>query len=330
MIPAQPLVTLVVVPRERFGVALRSLESIYADTSFPFRLIYVDAGSPPTVSSALAAQARIREFDLFRVDRLLAPNEARNLVLPRVQTRYVVFLDNDVVVAPGWLEALVRCAEETGADLVGPLYLVGELPGDFVHMAGGALHIEESGGHRRLVEKHLYAGRKLPDIPASLERQQTDLLEFHCLLARTERLQSLGPLDERYLSTAEHIDLCLAVRARGGTVYVEPKARISYIPPKALEPSDLPFFRIRWSEAWTQTSFSRLRERWDFAKDSPYFEDNLRWMRSHRRLPFAPTQRALQRVFGPRLARYPLMAIAAYEVALNRWLIPNARRPGSP
>ncbi|HEV2063023.1 MAG TPA: glycosyltransferase [Thermoanaerobaculia bacterium] len=330
MIPAEPLVTLIVVPRERFGVALRSLESIYADTHFPFRLIYVDAGSPPAVSRALAARAQARGFELLRVDPFLAQNEARNLVLLRVQTRYVAFLDNDILVAPGWLEALVRCAEETGADLVGPLYMVGEPPGDFVHMAGGTVQIEEAGGRRRLVESHLYAGRKLPDIPVVLRRQQTELLEFHCLLARTACLQSLGPLDERYLSTGEHIDLCLAVRARGGTVYFEPEARISYLPPKTLDPADLPFFRLRWSEAWTKASFSRLRERWDLAEDSPYFEENLLWMRSHRRLPLAPVQRALQRLLGRRLARYPLMALALYEVALNRWLIRNARRPRSP
>ena len=80
MISAEPLVTLIVVPRERFGVALRSLESIYANTQFPFRLIYVDAGSPAAVARALAAQAKARGFELLRVDSLLAPNEARNLV----------------------------------------------------------------------------------------------------------------------------------------------------------------------------------------------------------------------------------------------------------
>jgi cellulose synthase/poly-beta-1,6-N-acetylglucosamine synthase-like glycosyltransferase len=329
MIPASPLVTLIVVPRERFGVALRSLESIYANTQFPFRLIYVDAGSPPAVAGALAAEAKARDFELLRVDRLLSPNEARNLVLPGVTTCYVAFLDNDVVVAPGWLEALVRCAEETGADLVGPLYMVGELPGDFVHMAGGTVRIEEVGGRRRLTEKHLYAGRRLKDIPTVLERQETELLEFHCLMARTARLRELGPLDERYLSTGEHIDLCFEVRKRGGTVYLEPESRISYIPPKRLEPAELPFFRLRWSEAWTEASFSRLRERWDLAEDSPYFDDNRRWMRSHRRLPFAPAQRVLQRLLGPRLARYPLAALAMSEVGFNRLRFPTARRPGT-
>ena len=41
-----PLVTVVVVPRERFGVTSRSLEAIYANTPAPFPLVYVDGGSP--------------------------------------------------------------------------------------------------------------------------------------------------------------------------------------------------------------------------------------------------------------------------------------------
>jgi len=42
----QPLTTIVVVPRERFGFAIKSLESLFDRTEPPFHLVYVDAGSP--------------------------------------------------------------------------------------------------------------------------------------------------------------------------------------------------------------------------------------------------------------------------------------------
>ena len=38
---------------------------------------------------------------------------------------------------------------------------------------------------------------------------------------------------------------------------------------------------------------------------------------------------ALQRLLGPRLARYPLAALAMSEVGLNRLRFPTARRPGT-
>src|SRR5690349_3158255 len=123
---SEPLVTVVVVPRERFSVARRALESLYAHTPEPFRLVYIAAGAPAPLRRHLAAEARARGFQLVEDQRALSPNQARNLGLQHADTRYVVFIDNDAVPEPGWLGALVRCAEETGAWIVGPLYYIGE------------------------------------------------------------------------------------------------------------------------------------------------------------------------------------------------------------
>ncbi len=41
-------VTIVVVPRERFSVTQRSLENVYAETDYPFTLVYVDGNSKPS------------------------------------------------------------------------------------------------------------------------------------------------------------------------------------------------------------------------------------------------------------------------------------------
>lgn len=47
----QPKVTLIVNPRERFSYARQSLESIYANTEYPFNLVYVDVCSPNQTSN---------------------------------------------------------------------------------------------------------------------------------------------------------------------------------------------------------------------------------------------------------------------------------------
>ena len=114
------------VPREAFSQTKRSLETIYARTKGPFKLVCIDGGSPPIVKQYLEQASREKGFVLLRTDDYLIPNHARNLVLDHVNTEYVVFVDNDVLVAPGWLDALVRCADETGAWLVGPLYFESE------------------------------------------------------------------------------------------------------------------------------------------------------------------------------------------------------------
>jgi GT2 family glycosyltransferase len=319
-------VTLVVVPRERFSAASRSLESVYENTPPPFRLVYVDGGSPLKIARYLAEQSRARSFEIIRRDRFLSPNEARNIGFARASGRYVVFLDNDLLVTPGWLDALVQCAEETGADLVGPLYGVGSPDTGFVHMAGGRVRIEEARGERRLFEEHRFAGRAIAEIGVGLRREPTELVEFHCMLARVSTLKRLAPLDERLLSTAEHIDICLAVAAQGGKVYFEPSSRVSYLPPEALDRTERRYFQLRWSEAWTRATFLHLCEKWNLSHDDPYISQHVRWLRSHRRLALKPVQGKLVAALGPRLARWPLRSLAVCEVAWNRWMIRDPER----
>src|SRR5512134_3333559 len=132
-----PDVTIVVVPRDHFSDTRESLESIYANTDLPFDLVYLDGRSPPRIARYLREQSTARGFRLIRTAHYLSPNSARNLGAQAVQTRYVVFIDNDVVVAPNWLGPLVECAEETGASITGPLSFESRPLHTHVHFAGG-------------------------------------------------------------------------------------------------------------------------------------------------------------------------------------------------
>ncbi|MFN9673614.1 MAG: glycosyltransferase family 2 protein, partial [Microcystis sp.] len=91
-----PKVTLVVVPRERFSFTMTSLENIYEMTDIPFKLVYVDGGSPAPIRDYLKKQSQEKGFELIRTEHYLIPNVARNMGLQWVTTPYVVFVDNDV------------------------------------------------------------------------------------------------------------------------------------------------------------------------------------------------------------------------------------------
>ena len=71
-------VTIIVAPGERFSLAPRSLRSLAAHTAPPFRLVYVDAGSPVAVRNEIAALAARHGFTVIRNERPLPPNQARN------------------------------------------------------------------------------------------------------------------------------------------------------------------------------------------------------------------------------------------------------------
>jgi GT2 family glycosyltransferase len=268
----EPIVTLVVVPRERFSYTQESLESIYEHTEFPFKLIYVDGNSPQKVRRYLETQAQEKDFKLIRTDYYLSPNHARNIGLSHVDTKYLVFVDNDVVFSPGWLKALVNCAEETGAAVVGPLMCEKKPIHQRVHFAGGESHVViDVKGRRHLREKMYKQGQNAVELRPKLQRTQTELSEFHCTLVRTEIFEQIGYLDEAMLNTKEHLDFCMNVAKVGETIYFEPDSLVTYVPGPPLELSDLHFYMLRWSDAWTLGSLQRIREKWDLSEDG-YFQ----------------------------------------------------------
>ncbi|MEL6222702.1 MAG: glycosyltransferase [Cyanobacteria bacterium J06627_8] len=281
-----PKVTIVVSPRERFSYARESLESIYAHTSVPFHLIYVDGGSPQSVQAYLETQSKERGFQLIRTDYYLAPNQARNLGLSYVKTPYVLFIDNDVAVTPGWCDRLLQCAEETNATVVCPLTCIGKPLHQTIHLAGGearlVLEIIGDQSRYKVHEKHYFVNRQVAEVKDKLHRRQCEFAEFHCMFVRTDIFQRTGLLDEKLLSTREHIDFCLTVAQSNGTIFCEPSSVVTYVPEVLYRWADLSYFMLRWSDAWEEKSLKHFRKKWNLPKKDKYFKKRYRRM-GHRR-----------------------------------------------
>ena len=282
---ALPAITVVVVPRERFSYTQQSLESIYQYTNLPFELVYVDGGSPKSVQHYLSKAAAERGFTLLRTEHFLAPNQARNLGLGQVKTDYVLFIDNDVHVSYGWLERLWECAQETDATVVCPLTCIGQPLHQKVHLAGGEARIftELNGDQtqRRVHEKHYFVNRSVADVQDQLHRRVCEFAEFHCMLVKRCIFTQIGLLDEKLLSTREHIDFCLNVSQTGGKIYCEPDSVVTYVPDILYRWSDLAFFMLRWSDEWELKSLKRFRKKWNLDKDK-YFKKRYKRL-GHRR-----------------------------------------------
>ncbi|MFG6093654.1 glycosyltransferase [Leptothoe sp. ISB3NOV94-8A] len=285
----QPNVTIVVSPRERFSYAQTSLESIYEHTQLPFELVYVDGGSPKPVQEYLEIQAKEKSFELIRVDHMLTPNQSRNIGLAQVKTPYVAFVDNDVVVSPGWLGALVQCAEETNAAIVGPLTCQDEPVHETIHFANGVARIIiDVKGRRRLREKMTRQGQRVVDTLSKLQRSTAELVEFHCMLVSMDVFEKMGPLDERFLNTKEHVDLCMAVAEAGRSIYFEPSSVITYVPGISWNWADLHFYMLRWSDTWETISLEHLKQKWNLSEDAYFTQKHkaLGWRR--RRMILSP------------------------------------------
>ncbi|MGK7947902.1 MAG: glycosyltransferase family 2 protein [Xenococcaceae cyanobacterium] len=278
-----PQVTIIVVPQERFSYTELALESLYEHTCIPFSLVYVDGNSPARIQSYLEEQSQLKRFTLVRRDRYLTPNQARNIGLSYAKTKYVVFVDNDLVFTPNWLEKLINCAEETEATVVCPLICNGESSPQKVHFAGGEAHIivETKGDEiiRKVYEEHYFVDNSLVEVQDWLQRRQSELAKFHCMLVRQDIFEEIGCLDEQLLNTKEHIDFCLSLTQAGGTIYCEPSSIVTHVTGK-IEWSDLPFFYLRWNDDWESATLQHFNRKWnltDREQDLQLDESMINW-----------------------------------------------------
>ncbi|MGH1490167.1 MAG: glycosyltransferase family 2 protein [Acidimicrobiales bacterium] len=311
------MVSIVVTPRERFGLSRASLESIYANTTVDFRLIYVDGNSPKGIAAYLRRAAVEYGFELLSHSEYLSPNQARNLGMAKVDTPYVVFVDNDLIVTEGWLQHLLKCAEHTGAPVVGPLYFEGDPGKHVVHMAGGDYSFEGEHGSRKFSTVHRHQGQRLDELEAEIVREPVDFVEFHCMLVNSQFLRDLGGLDEKLLSTREHLDLCLATANAGQAVYIEPQSRVTYLTPPPVDMGDIPFFLRRWSEAWNQASLEHFCRKHGIAAT---YTDRLVGMRARRQLLLEPIRKTSKKLLPTAVDRFLMRVMARLEREANRAL----------
>ena len=334
----EPNVTLVCVPRERFSFARMSLMSLYTNTEVPFRLVYVDNGSPRSLRHFLEEKQRELGFVLVTAPHPLSPNQARNLGLKYANTKYVVFIDNDVEFAPGWLGPLIECAEQTGATVVGPLMCQHEPLHKIIHCAGGEYMPEQelaefrkeplpsstanrtSADKWRIREKFYLQGKRVADV--QLKRCEVGCIEFHCLLIRRDFLSQYGELDEAFMATKEYVDLAMTVARAGGSLWLEPASRVTFRthpPAPRLKLNELPYFMLRWSDRWQQDSLVYMRHKWDLIEDEYFIKrfNNLDWRR--RKEIVRPLCERVP-LLGPSGVRWLTKRTAKVERALNRMI----------
>ncbi|MEO8136684.1 MAG: glycosyltransferase [Betaproteobacteria bacterium] len=268
----RPRVTIVMSIRERHALSEAAIDSIVADTPAPYRFLYLDVQSPPWLCETLERRAGEWNLEVVRFDEPLWPQEARVRILGEIDTDFAVFIDNDVQVEPSWLEALVRCADETGAGIVGPLYLWGDGIGrPMIHMAGGKLAEALAEGGRVLDESHYLMNVDPRQAADELVRRSCDFVEYHCMLVRTALLQDDTVMDPRLRAVHEHIDIALASIERGLPVYFEPASRVQYLAFATHMLDDLDFLRKRWDRDEAEANIALFCAKWGVVNDERSF-----------------------------------------------------------
>ena len=197
----EELTSIILVTRNGLEVTRRCLESIRKHTSRPYEVIVVDNGSTDGTPEFLQQQKDVRVI-LNRENRGFAA--ANNQGIQMARGRYIVLLNNDTVVTPGWLEGLQRAANlSPQVGLVGPVT-------NFVYQPSQLVET----GYRSLEEMEPFA---LQWREKNRNQYQTTVkLVGFCLLIKREVVEKVGLLDEKFgLGNFEDDDYCIRARLAG-------------------------------------------------------------------------------------------------------------------
>ena len=256
-------VTAALIPREGFARAATTLDQLVETIGDDVPLVVIEASAPVAFRRHVDAVARRRPLTRLGGEHYIAPNAARNLAFGHVDTDLVVFVDNNLVLEPGWLEPLVRCAENADVWAVAPLILQPPQENPTVHFATSHCEILEREGHRVFVNQHQHPNQELDHVLRSVRRGPTDLVELHCVLVRSDALRTIGPFDEELVSALEECDFSLAIRAAGGQAWVEPDSRVLVI--RSYDRANLLLGLMRWSRARNRRSARHFAQKHDLA-----------------------------------------------------------------
>ncbi len=241
-----PVVSVIIPSYGQVDFTLRCLASIAAaPPETPFEVLVAEdfSGDPAIAELRLIAHLRLLEGSR-NLGFLLNCNQAAE----QSRAEFLMFLNNDTQVQPGWLDplvALLRRRADAGAAGAKLIYPDGRL-----QEAGGIVWNDASAWN--------YGRLDDPSAPVYNYVREADYVSGAALLVRRADFAALGGFDPAYAPAyCEDSDLAFRLRAAGRKVFYQPRAVVVHFEGIS-HGTDL----SAGLKAYQVTNQARLRERW--------------------------------------------------------------------
>lgn len=228
---AEPDVSIILPVFNNLKLTLECLLSIAAHTAsgVSYEVIIADDASTDETAQVIGSIPHLR---VIRNESNLGFLRNCNNALKHVQGSYVVYLNNDVQITSGWLNALLGTFDShPNVGAVGPR---------FVYPSG---HLQEAGAAFRQDGTADMIGLNGDPSQARFSyTRRVDYVSGACLMLPTSLAKQLGGFSEDFLPCyCEDSDLCLMVQEAGYYVYYNPAATIVHHLSKTTDAIDASF-----------------------------------------------------------------------------------------
>ncbi|MDP2876062.1 MAG: glycosyltransferase family 2 protein, partial [Holophaga sp.] len=260
--PEAPRASVIIPVFNKFEYTARCLLSLAALTDrTPFEIIVVDDGSTDETQQVLAELPGLR---FHRNPENLGFVDSCNAGARLARGNYLVFLNNDTLVVPGWIEALedtFTARQDCG--LVGSMLIY---PNMSLQEAGGQVFRDGSASNRG-------KGQDIGDPNFNFLRP-VDYCSGASIMISAGLFKEIGEFDTRYRPAYyEDTDLAFAVRRAGLQVYYQSASKVVHFEGitagkntsqgvKAFQVTN----RLRFCEKWKDV-LARQPERYELSKD---------------------------------------------------------------
>ncbi len=206
-----------------------------------YEIIVVDNGSTDGTPQLLEDKASQKKLKPIFNSANLGFARASNQGAQAAAGDYLVFLNNDTVVTPGWLTELTRgAAKDENIAAVGAKLLY---PDDTVQHAGVAFSADKKVLH---IYKHFHR-----DHPAVNQERGFKSLTAACLLVKREAFFEVDSFDEQFMNGFEDLDLCLKMGSKGWKLLYQPQSVVYHLESKtpgrhARERENAELLAARW------------------------------------------------------------------------------------
>ncbi len=217
-----PVVSIIVLAWHLTDQLVACLRSVRGSADAPpYEVVLVLNGADAAVRAIVADQ--VSGVTIVDLEANVGYGGGCNAGALRARGRYLVLLNDDAVVDPGWLRTLVAAAErDENVAAVASLLLN---PDGTVQEAGSRV-LADAGtvqlGAGSTVDEARRAGLLTP--------REIDYGSGAGLLLRQSAFEAVGGFDPRYEPAYyEDVDLCFRFRAAGWSVRLEPGARVTHV-----------------------------------------------------------------------------------------------------